>query len=261
MGKTEQGKSDKMELPITDEVLGITKDLQIKCLDTYLETMGELEAGQNEAQIAKRIREKLDKRGIVDFWYNVPIFVLFGVERFMTTGEKSYDIKNPKRNRILEGGDPVFIDMHVRDIESGVWGDFSATVIYKPIFQEQVDFLAEVQNIQNQTIAEISSETTPNQLASSFLRRFDLAGITPVDVLNNFGHIIGRGEKNSWSRIFIDTETETPTMANAIWGIEPGGYMDTLQGRVVGRFETCVWVSPSGRVIDLTGNPQLPLFV
>jgi hypothetical protein len=255
----------RLEIPIvtgtTEEEIKITRHLQRQCLGSYLEVVSNLATGLSEAEIAQGLRDNLEQRGVKDYWYTVPIIILIGPDRFMTLGGKSYEDKSPKEDVYLKEGDPVFVDIQPRDERTGIWGDFSATVIYKPSSSDQVNFLQEMLDLRNEAIAGITSDTTPAQLAKVYSERFKSARIALVDSSDCFGHIMNRGEKSNWSRLFVDGNHPIPTMSHGIWAIEPGGYKDTSSGRLVARFETCIKVLESGKVVDLTGSSRLPLFV
>lgn len=126
--------------------------LQEICKEIYFKTITFLQVGMTEVDIALRIRDEFKKKRINSFWYNIPISVLLGEQRFLTMVEKDYKIKSPSAYIKLRKGNPVHIDMAPMDSKR-IWGDFSATCIFKPNPEtdyEKVNFLKLVQKIQRE---------------------------------------------------------------------------------------------------------------
>lgn len=232
-----------------EEAVGIVQEMQRNCLEAYLTVALSLRAGMTEEKVARQIKGELTSRGIEDYWYNIPVMVLIGAERFKEMTADDYAIKEPSDQKVLQEGMPFFIDMHPRDSASGQWGNFAATGVYRERDRRVGDFLLEMQNIQGEIVGNLRGDFTGAQVADRFTLAFKKNSITPVDVRGNFGHSMGYGEKaGPYQRQFLDSEN-FQKIGGQIFGIEPGGYKVVVgeTGLVlVARFEDCVCVPEQG---------------
>jgi hypothetical protein len=238
--------------PVTPEMVEVTADMQKKCVEAYLTVASELRPGISEVQIAKGMMGELEKRGISDFWYDNPVLVLVGEQRFCEMANPSYEDKAPKHSSRLRSGDPFFIDMHPRH-ESGRWGNFAATGILSPSMNRNGDVMLRLmQGIQEWEMLRITGNTRASEVAGHFQDTFNELGISPLDVRGNFGHSMEQGLKSEANRVFLDSAT-IEKMGGRIFGIEPGGYQQVggPHSIVVARFEDCVHVPVSGRAMVL----------
>jgi hypothetical protein len=193
----------------------------------------------------------------MDYWYDIPILALVGVERFMDSALADYAVKSPSEQVRLQANTPFFIDIHPRHV-SGRWGNFAASGVYQPADGEQVALLEHMQRIQREGIQRLTAQQTGAEVARWFAQQFQQAGIEHLDVRANFGHSMGTGQKNSYQRLFLD-ETNNALIGGSIYGIEPGGVRRDGTGRVTAfaRFEDCVYIPPDGRPAIILGSPEL----
>ena len=234
--------------------------------DIYLKTITSLATEMTEADIAESVRTEFRKKGINYFWYDVPISVLIGEDRFLTMAEKDYRIKSPSADVKLQRGNTIHIDMDLMDAE-GNWGDFSATSVFQPkseIDYEKASFLTLIQKIQREGIKHLTSQTTASQVARWYINKFKEENITLLDVRNTVGHSIHSGSKKypdgREKRMFLEEKNETP-LGEGVYAIEPGGFRKSIVGNgfVVGRFEDCVYIPPSGKPLILGNYDFLPV--
>lgn len=236
-----------MRLPETCE---ITSQLQRVSAEVCEATLTSLESGMTEIDIAELLKQAFAKNDITKFWYDVPINVLVGPERFvegLTTSD--YDIKRPQPKSKLAPGLPVFIDLHPMDTATGYWGDYSRTIVFNPRSprdDEQVEFLRQGQTIQQRGIAQITAATTGAVVLQFYKTAFAELGATLVDVRENAGHSIHAGPKDQASRVWLDAENNTP-LGEGLFAVEPGGYKPAANGdTIVARFEDCIYIPPTG---------------
>src|SRR3989344_4764261 len=126
------------------ERIKIVSELQKKSADVFKVVARSLQVGMSEADIAKLIRTEYEKRGVVDFWYDVPIIVLVGVQRFIKAANSDYTTKSPSASYTLSEGDTLYVDLHPRDSRTELWGDWNTMAVFHPrkdIDDEQVNFL------------------------------------------------------------------------------------------------------------------------
>lgn len=165
--------------------------LQLCSYYIYSNTIRRVKEGMSEIDIAKIISEQFKERGIKQFWYDIPIMVLIGEDRFLDmTGD--YKNKSPSVNHLLKIGDTIHIDLTPKDKE-GFWGDFSATCVFHPKTDydfEKVEFLRLVRKIQRDGIKRIKSVNKSSDIANWYLGKFRENNMTLVDVRNNLSHSI-----------------------------------------------------------------------
>ena len=101
----------------------IVARLQSACSIVFNKVINDLQTGMNETAIANLVRANLQTLGITKFWYDVPIFVLLGAERFQTMASTDYSLKSPTKNSKLTVGCPVYIGYNPMDTETNLWGD------------------------------------------------------------------------------------------------------------------------------------------
>jgi len=182
----------------------IVNSLQITSREVYAKVLQLISLGMSELDISEMIRKEYGERGISEYWYDVPLNVLIGAERFkIGTTTTDYDLKNPKADVILEEDQPLFIDLAPIDSKTKVWGDWARTIIFHPKKEdeEQVTFLKEFQDIHRQGISQITAKTTGAEIANYYLDIFKQKSITLLDVRSNVGHSIHEGQKAEAKRI------------------------------------------------------------
>jgi Metallopeptidase family M24 len=247
-----------------DEAIEVTEWMQKQCIHAYLAITSELKNGYSEKRIEQAIRDVLRENGLDDFWYDIPVMVLIGVERFFHMANSEYHVKIPSDDINLIPGDYIFIDMHPRH-PSGRWGNFAATGIYRPGDDaEAINFLQQMQKIQTDVVGSLNSQDNGADIANRFQRKFQLEQINLVDVQGCFGHDMLYGQKRGSferdRRSFLD-KYNTITIGGRIWGIEPGGSRIRSSGNsfVVARFEDCVYVPFHGPPIILGRQESIPV--
>ncbi|CAN5166737.1 hypothetical protein BH09PAT1_BH09PAT1_4380 [soil metagenome] len=249
--------SYKEESPVTPETVAVTENLQRQSIEAYLTIAHELKTGMSESDIAKNLVGELAHRGINDFWYNIPILVLIGSDRFQQMADPDYAVKSPSEDVRLKPGDPFFIDVHPRD-KSTRWGNFASTGIYQP-GDEQLDellFLQRMQGIQEQIVGSMTGIDIGAKVAQGFNTLFENESISLLDVRGNFGHTMGYGQKSDYERSFLD-ESNNQQIGGKIWGIEPGGVKTLGNKLLVARMEDCVHIPRVGEPRVL-GRQNLP---
>lgn len=250
--------TNKENQPISQEEVEITEHLQQQTIEAYLTVAHDLRTGMSEADIAKDLAGELDFRGINDFWYNIPILVLIGPNRFQQMSDPDYDVKTPSEDIQLRPGDPFFIDVHPRD-KSTRWGNFASTGIFQPTDDQidQVSFMKRMQEMQGKVVRSLSGENSGAQVSDAFHSLFEDEQISLLDVRGNFGHNMGRGAKADFQRSFLDSEN-SQTIGGMIWGVEPGGIKRVGEGKLlVARMEDCVHVPLVGEP-KILGRQSLP---
>jgi hypothetical protein len=249
-----------MRESVTAQMVEITDDMQRRCVQAYLTVATSLRAGMSEAAIARALHNELQAHGITDYWYDIPILVLVGVERFMDSVLADYAAKSPSQGITLQAHTPLFIDIHPRHA-SGRWGNFAASGVFQPDDGEQVALLEQMQRIEREGIQHLTAQLTGADVARWFAQQFRQAGIEHLDVRANFGHSMGAGQKGDYQRLFLDETNNTP-IGGSIYGIEPGGVRRDSAGRVTAfaRFEECVYIPPAGGPAALLGaHDPLPV--
>jgi Xaa-Pro aminopeptidase len=221
--------------------------MQVNCVQAYLTVASTIRAGMTEQDMERAIRGELESKGITDFWYDIPIVVLVGTERFLQLTLTDYAIRSPSPDVTLKEGDTLFIDMHPRHA-TGCWGNFAATGIYRPDDQASVAFAQLMQQLQAEGISALTPTMTGQEVARWFQARFDQAHIDLLDVRGNYGHSMASGPKTPEKRLFLDEHHTTP-IGGGIYGIEPGGKRRAEQSLVAARFEDCVYVNDEHAVI------------
>ncbi len=226
---------------VTEEEVDITTYMQQQCVDSYLTVASSLKSGMSERAIEKAMKAELALGGLKEFWYNIPVMVLVGEDRFRMMAADDYDIKEPQEEIVLQPGMPFFIDMHPRHAQTGRWGNFAATGIFNPQDSEEaIKLLQEMQEIQLNGISSLRADMAGADVAAMFDGKFGEAGIQLLDVRGNYGHSMGTGPKGSFQRAFLDANNAF-SIGGQIFGIEPGG----TRGLSVARFEDCVHI-PDG---------------
>jgi hypothetical protein len=249
-----------MREPLSQEFVEMTDWMQRRCVDTYLNVASSLRAGMSEAAIARAVKSELQVRGITDFWYDIPIVVLVGIERFMQSVAADYAVKSPSEAATIQANTPFFIDIHPRHA-SGRWGNFAASGVFRPADNPQTAFLDLVQAIHHQGIGRLGAHQTGAEVAGWFGEQFSGNGIQHVDVHANFGHSMGAGLKSDYQRLFLDASNFT-SIGGDIYGIEPGGVRRDSTGQVIAfaRFEDCVYIPPDGgQPVMLGAHEPLPV--
>jgi Xaa-Pro aminopeptidase len=242
---------------LTPEIVALTDTMQRQCVQAYLAVTANLRAGMSEAEIARAVQAELQAAGIADFWYDIPIVVFVGVERFMQSVLADYAVKSPSEHITLQANTPFFVDIHPRH-QTGRWGNFAACGIYQPAGGEQVELLERMQHTHHEGIARLRAEHTGADVARWFLDQFQANNIEHVDVRANFGHSMGAGSKRDYTRLFLD-ESNTTAIGGTIYGIEPGGVRRNAAGQVIAfaRFEDCVYVPRDDEHPPLLGGHGL----
>lgn len=231
---------------VSEEEIEITDRLQAKCIKAFFHVLNQLKTGVTEEQIAKIARSELEKLGITDYWYDVPILVLIGSKRFIDMSKPNYQTKKPSSEIALQPDDTLFVDIHPRDSTSGRWGNFARTVVYNPQSSEKLKKVQQMSRIHRDSIASINSDMSVSQVAKMFDIKFQKDRISLLDVRNSYGHNMGIGEKDSFERTFITTNCPY-SITGQIWGIEPSGVF--VNQALVARIEDCIHVSSSGTKI------------
>lgn len=248
------------------ERIQIVSNLQQTASNVFKGVAPFLKVRMNELEIAELIKEEFKKCGIIDFWYNVPIIVLIGTERFMTGANSDYAAKNPSKNCLLKKGDVIYIDMHPQDSETGLWGDWNTMVVFQPrkgTDDEQVTFLEEMREIHREGISKLTPNMMGADIMSYYLDAYKNNGITPIlGEKPDIGHTIHEGLKVNAHRLLLNTENTTP-IGGYIYAIEPAGSRPKKSGDgiVVGRFEECVYIPKEGNSVLLGSQELLPLVV
>lgn len=234
--------------PVSQEAVEATAWMQKQCIKAYLTVASSLKAGMTEVNIVKAIRAELKISGVKDYWYNIPIMVLIGVDRFKQMAVDDYEKKSPSDTVALQESLPFFVDIHPRH-DSGRWGDLAATGVFRPRDDEKaVEFLKSMQQIQQAGIARLAPSMKCSDVAAWFNNRFNQDNVNLVDVRGNFGHSMESGEKSTSERNFLDPNIHVP-IGGKIFGIEPGGFRPTagnVNSVLVARFETCVHIPQEG---------------
>jgi hypothetical protein len=245
---------------LSPEIVELTDHMQRSCVQAYLTVASSLRVGMSETVIAHAVNGELQSQGITDFWYDIPIVVLVGVERFMQSVLADYAVKSPSEQVTLQADTPFFIDIHPR-YANGRWGNFAASGIFQPHGDEQVKQLELMQSLHHQGVHQLTAKRTGADVANWFTQQFAAHGIEHVDVRANFGHSMGAGLKSEYQRLFLDEANYTP-IGGSIYGIEPGGVRRDHAGQVVAfaRFEDCVYIPPDGRPSVMLGaHEPLPI--
>jgi len=79
-------QSPASQQPTPQEIISATAAMQQKCTDAYLSVTRSLWPGMSELEIAQAMTETLHAEGVTQFWYDIPVVVLSGPERFMPDG-------------------------------------------------------------------------------------------------------------------------------------------------------------------------------
>ena len=242
--------SDNKLRPVSQEAVDEIEYMQRRCVVTSYRVISSLEDGMSELQVANMFAEELAKEGITDYWYKFPLgverIVLFGEKRFQDMVSEKYEEKTPRENVKLKPRDLVYFAILPRS-QSGYWGSFSASGIYKPEHADQarVTFIETIQGIQKEVIKQLSPAMTGKEVYAMFMSLYEKEGISVVDVRGNFGLRMLHGEKTKtiWQDVpypFLDEKNELPIVGQ-IFGIEPGGKRDMLCGRL----QDCIYIPPA----------------
>ncbi len=245
---------------IRSSAVQITSRLQSNCYDAYLSVGNKFTVGISEEDIAQIIKSELAKQNVTEYWYDIPIIVLIGSNRFKDITVKDYVKKSPSRKIMLKAGDPLYIDIHPLDNSSKQWGDWNTMAVFHPrdhIDNEQINFLEEMYQIQRNGMAKIHAGLTGAEVYNYFMDIFDQKGIILCDVRNNVGHSMHTGQKGNAAISFLDTNNHEK-LGEGIYAVEPSGYRQrkSSDGIVVGRFEDCIYLPARGKSIFL-GNPKM----
>ncbi len=220
----------------------------------------------NEQDIAERIKLEFKKRDITDFWYDVPIIVLVGTERFIKGANSDYTTKSPSKEFILKEGDVVYIDLHPQDSKTRVWGDWNTMIVFHPrkgIDDEQVAFLKEMQEIHREGITKFTPTMIGADIFNYYLDTYQRRGITPIlGKKPDVGHTVHAGLKVNANRLLLTPENTIP-IGGYIYAVEPAGFRlkKSEKGVVVGRFEECAYVPEEGNVVLLGNQELLPTII
>jgi hypothetical protein len=243
----------------------IVSHLQQMCWEIFATSVQVLKTGISEYDYAELLRKEFKKKKIVSFWYDVPIFVLFGTTRFLDIASKDYQIKSPHKSVFLQEGDPIYIDFHPQDADTKLWGDWNSMVVFHPRVgrdDEQIAFLEEVRDIQRKGFLHLRATMNASDIANYYVNEFEKHDIILSDVRNNVGHSMHSGPKLPEKRLFLENGMQKP-LGDEIYAIEPGGYRKKRLGKgiVVGRFEECVLVTQREPAIILGSQKLLPLVI
>lgn len=249
--------------PTSPDVIRETEEMQARCVQASYKVISSLENGMSELHVADMFAEELAEEGVTDYWYRFPRgverMILFGEDRFQDMTSEKYEEKIPREDIILKPGDLVYFDLHPRS-QSGYWGNFAASGIYKPqeIDQERVAFIETIQRIQQEGINQLRADMTGKDVYAMFMKLYENEGIHLIDVLGNFGHRMLQGEKTRtiWQDVpyaFLDQKNDLP-IEGQIFGIEPGG----RHGMFFGRVEDCIYIPQQGTARILGRNLDQP---
>ena len=244
----------------------VVERLQRICADVFLRVSSHLQVGQSEFEIAEAFDKAFKEHGIVKHWYDVPFNVLIGAERFIEgTMTTDYSIKAPVKNIRLQSGEICYADFAPMDTKTGIWGDWSATIVFHPrhgLDNEQVAFLQEMRSIQRGIIERISAETTGRQVIELLQAVYERQDITIADVRKNVGHSMHAGLKKDAKRVWLDEENTTP-LGEGIFTFEPGVYKKSADGQrtLVARFEDCMYIPKKGFAEILGRKEPVPFVV
>ncbi len=223
--------------------------LQSACTAVFESVVSNLQAGMSETHVAEMIRNSLRQYGINNYWYDVPIFVLFGANRFKTIATTDYSLKSPTVNSVLTEGSPVYVDIHPMDTETGIWGDWNSMVVFQPrpgLDNEELSFLREMRQLQRNVMAQITAETTGAEVLQACAEAFQQTNTTLQDSRNNVGHSMHDGPKVKANRVWLDQENVAP-LGEGIFAVEPGGIRTGKNGEtLVARFEDCIYIPKTG---------------
>ncbi len=240
----------------------IVSDLQKLSFSSSLEAIPKMKVGQSEIEIADLIKSALFKRGIEKYWYDIPIIVLVGKERFLSSVNAHNDKKSPSPNIFLKERDTVYIDIHPQDPKTGIWGDWNTMFVFQPNNKKnnnQIDFLNLIRQILFDGIQSLKSSMRFCDIYDLFLDKYKENNIRPLWGGNpNIGHTLHKGDKLSSERLFISPDNKH-IIGGEIFSLEPGGYQYIDDELVVGRFEECVFVPKDGKSIHLGNNSLFPL--
>jgi len=248
----------------SSEAAAIVDRLQRTSHDVFAKVVPTLQAGMTEVEIAVLLKNEFARRGYIEFWYDVPIFVMIGAERLLIDIiTNDYGRKAPSEKK-LRNGDVIYIDLHPVDSQTKQWGDWNSMAVFHPrpgIDDEQVAFLDEVRTIHRSVIDTLTGDTTAGELVEQYLQEYADHRISVVwDHRKNFGHTMHQGPKLESKRFFL-TEGNPEKLGSHIWAVEPSGFRKkkNSEGLLVGRFEECIWVPESGKAKLLGSDIVLPL--
>lgn len=254
-----------MDMEIAERVK-VVSELQKQSVNVFKEVSQSLRVGMSEQDIAALIKAKYEKRGIIDFWYDVPIIVLIGVERFLDAANADYTTKSPSASHVLNEGDMLYVDLHPRDSKTGLWGDWDTMAIFQPrkgIDDEQVAFLEEIREIHRDGIAKLTPNMTGADVVNYYLEEYKKRGINLIiGEKPDVGHTIHEGKKTDTKRLLLTAENTTP-ISGYVYAIEPGGARQKKSGArvVVGRFEESVYIPKDSPAIILGSQELLPMTI
>lgn len=252
-------------MDITEKIKVVSK-LQKTSVEVFKAITPSLRTGISELDIANLAKQEFSKRGVSEFWYNVPFIVLIGAERFkIGTTTSNYTIKSPSKEVYLEDGMPTHMDFAPMDSKTKIWGDFASTIVFHPrngIDNEQLSFLDEMRKIQRSAIEQITFKTTGAEIANYYLNIFAKKGITLLDARNNVGHSIHEGPKDQAKRVWLDQNNNEP-LGEGIFTLEPGGIRPKKDGTgiVSARFEECIYIPKEGNAVILRNQELLPIII
>lgn len=250
----------------TSDTLDVVANLQNTSAEVFKTITKGFEVGDSEAKIAASIRLEFKKRGIVDFWYDVPIIVLMGTGRFINGANADYATKSPSVDAVLKDGSIIYVDVHPQDNQTKLWGDWNTMAVFHPkvgIDDEQVAFLEEMREIHRRGIVQFTPIMTGADVANYYFDSYQERGITPLlGKKPDVGHTIHAGAKVDANRLLLCEENTTP-IGRHIYAIEPGGFRPNKSGGgvVVGRFEECVYIPKLGNAILLGSKELLALTI
>lgn len=252
-------------MEITKRIKTVSQ-LQQASANVFKNVVFSLKVGMSELEIAELLKLEFKNRNISEFWYDVPIIVLIGTQRFITGANSDYATKSPSKEYLLKEGDILYIDMHPQDSKTGLWGDWNSMVIFHPrkgIDDEQVNFLVEMRKIHREGISKFTPTMTGADIMSDYFDAYKNTGITPIlGEKPDVGHTIHEGPKVNAHRLLLNMKNNTP-IGGYVYAIEPAGFRPKKSGDgiVVGRFEECVYIPKEGNAVLLGSQELLSLVV
>lgn len=248
------------------ERISVVNNLQTISSEVVSSVFSLFKTGMSEYEIAKLIRNAFAKRGVYDFWYDVPLIVLIGTERFLKAANADYAIKSPSQEYTLQDGSTIYIDVHPQDASTSLWGDWNTMAVFHPrtnIDDEQVAFLEQMRQIHREGIEKLKPTMTGADVANYFVEVYQKNGITPLVATNSdVGHTIHDGLKVGVKRLMLNMENSS-LIGGYIYAIEPAGFRQKKfgDGILVGRFEECIYIPKEGNAVLLGSKNLLPLVV
>lgn len=140
----------------------------------------------------------------------------------------------PMQDRAAAAGDTAFLD--VTPTVEGWLGDYCTSIVIGDD-PDAYQLLADCRWVQRQMIEEMVPGMPASQLFEFGMARLAERGLKLLDLLDNFGHSIGREFAASG---FIDADNDTPMVG--AWTVEP---QVGRRGRGA-KYEDIVWLADDG---------------